>query len=125
MIKLKGHKFKLQKGDYLRFKKRKVTFNNMVKSYIGVVRAYDGLNSQSGVLSTAYVIYHLSGEIKEVTSPHVFAWYKEGFFLLRDLETGSYSSLIDDDCDLYRMNKKEIQRFKIRIIKNKILINLK
>ena len=125
MEKLKGHNFKLQKGDYIILRKKSVTFENMVKSYIGVVRDYDGVNSKSGCLSKSYIIYHISGEIREIAIQEVFAWYKDSFFILRDMETKGISPLKDDGVDLYKMDEKEIEKFKGKITKNKILMGLK
>jgi len=126
MEKLEGYKFKLKKGTYILFRKREINFDTFLKSYIGIVRDYDGVNSKSGVLSKkAYIHYHLSGEIIEVDRHHVFAWYKDGFILLQDMETKKFNGRLDDFVDLYKMDKKEITEFKGRITKNKILKNLK
>lgn len=122
MKKLEGHDFKLKKGDYLLLKKREVTFDSMIKSYIGVVRDYDGVNSKSGCVSKVYKIYHLSGNITELFNPHVFCWYKDGFMVLGDFEKREFGK--DIYSDLYKMNKKEISQFKSRITKNKILKKL-
>ncbi len=125
MEKLEGHDFKLKKGDYLIFNKREISFDNMIKSYIGVVSHYDGVNSESGVLSSVHRVYHLSGNIETVCCPRVFAWYKTGFIVLQDLDTGEYLSSLDNFVDVYKMDKKEIDRFKGIILKHKILIKLK
>ncbi len=127
MKELKGHNFKLRKGDYLVFRKREVSFDNMIKSYIGVVRDYDGVNSKSGCLSSVHIVYHISENIKRASFslPSVFAWYKTGFLILQDLETGEYSSLLDNFVDVYKMSRKEIAEFKGKILKHEILIRLR
>lgn len=124
MEKLEGHNFILEKGEYILLKKRRVSFDTFTKSYIGVVKKYDGVSSQGGVLEKSYIYYHLSGIIKEISYPEVFAWYKKGFLILQDMETRKFNGLLNDFVDLYKMDKKEIAEFKGRIIKNKILKKL-
>lgn len=124
MEKLEGHNFTLKKGDYLFFKRRDINFDNFVKSYIGIVRNYDGVSSKAGVLSKPYIYYHLSGEIREVNDMCCFAWYKKGFLILQDLETRKYNGSLNDFVDVYKMDGKEIAEFKGKITKNKILKTL-
>ncbi len=120
MKKLEGHKFKLKKGDYLLLRRRELT----TKSYIGVVRNYDGINSKSGCLLNPHIHHHLSGGIERVRDFCVFAWYKEGFLILQDLETGKYNGTLKDYVDLYKMDKKDIVEFEGRLVKLKILKSL-
>ncbi len=123
MEKLEGHKFKLNKGDYIKFQKTKITFEDMLTTYIGIVRNYDGVRAKSGCVSKVYKIYHLSGKIKELFSPHIFAWYEGGFLGLGDFENRDFG--VESYYDLYKMDEKEIQQFKTRITKTKILLKLK
>lgn len=121
MKKLKGYNFILKEGDYISLRRKE----HQQVSYVGVVRNYDGVSSKSGVLKKLYIYNHLLGEIIEIDDMGVFAWYKKGYIVLKDLETGKYDGLLNDFVDLYKMNKKDIIEFKGKITKSKILKQLK
>lgn len=118
---------KLNKGDWILIKKQKTSFNDLYVELVGVVRNYDNLKSLSGVIEKFYRNYKISGVINEYPDYRVFAWYKKGFVVLCDVEFSNNITLEDEEGNkvnyvkIYKLNKKEINKFNWHMIKLKML----
>ena len=125
MEKLIGHNFKLNKGEYVLIKPQKVSFENSMREIIGVIRNYDGINSQSGCFLNGWMNYKISGIVKEIKYPFVIAWYKGNFLLLSGDKLGLFDHKRKDTSDievnLFKLNKNDIKKFKSYILKTQII----
>ena len=105
---------KLNEGNYILIKPKKITFENAVKSYVGVLSDYDNKKSLSGCIEKLYINFKISGIVKKIIRPIIFCWYKKSFMVLSGLELyEEYKS----DClvDIFKLSKKEAKKFVINL----------
>ena len=125
---------KLNENDWVLIKHKKPSFNDFAVDLIGVLRDYDNKNSLSGCIKKFYKNFKISGIVKEylsddISANHkVFCWYKKGFIVLCDEH---FAFTLDKKLDtinyvnIFKLNNEEVEKFKMYVIKTKILDGLK
>lgn len=122
MIKINRHT-KLNENDWLLIRKSKIDSGSLVNECIGVLRDYNHKTSLSGCLKRYYYNY------SEFKNYLVFCWYKNGFIVLEKEEFKNNIRLgnVDENIgyvNIFKLNKKEINKFQLYVTKCKILDNL-
>ncbi len=100
---------KLNKGDCILIKQKENSFENAVKSYVGILRDYDNKKFLSGCIEKLYINFKISGIIREIENV-VFCWYKKSFMVLSGLELFT-DYKIDCEVDIFKLSKKEAKEF--------------
>jgi len=124
---------KLYPGDCFILKGMDLVDKKLEQIYIKIVgrlNHYDPDRSLSGLFEEGWRLYKISGNVQEIKSPFVIAWYLDRFLLLSD-GIMNFKPLTDIKSSkrrgikLYKLNDKEKEDFLGYVSKKKLLEKLK